>query len=90
SPALLGWWNSRHRKQRKKQGLPPKPTEKELEKKIEDIPAAASGAEGKTASAQGPGTKTSSAAASRVSNPDEIPAVERKQKGKRKKKKKKS
>ncbi|MFP4179131.1 MAG: protein translocase subunit SecF [Spirochaetaceae bacterium] len=90
SPALLGWWNSRHRKQRKKQGLPPKPTEKELEKKIEDIPAAAEGAEGKTAGAQGPGTRTPSAAASRVSNPDEIPAVERKQKGKRKKKKKKS
>lgn len=84
APSLLGWWNSRYRKQRKKQGLPPEPTEKELEKKkAEDEPspvAAASDASGEGKPA---------AAASRVTDPSEIPTVERKRKGKRQKKKKK-
>ncbi|MFO7848483.1 MAG: protein translocase subunit SecF [Spirochaetia bacterium] len=90
SPALLGWWNSRYRKQRKKKGLPTQPTEKELEKKIEDTPAAASASGGSAPAEQEPGSQKPAAAASRVSDPDKIPTVERKRKGKRQKKKKKS
>jgi preprotein translocase subunit SecF len=78
SPALLGWWNSRYRKQRRKQGLPAEPTEKEMKKKVEESAPEEEGA-----------TQKPAAAASRVSDPTEIPAAERKLKGKRQKKKKK-